>query len=403
VPTGYRSTTAEALASWAYQFVPAAEDLALAERSLRDTSAVALAAAGHPVVRYGRQLGPAGALAVAAHVLDFDDLHMESTAHVSAVVVPVVVATGGDARSYLAGAGVMARLGTALGWPHYLRGWHATCTAGAPAAALAAAMALNLGEEEAAHAVALAVPAAGGVQRAFGTDAKSLQVGMAADAGVRAARLAGSGARADLRALDQWLEVVGASPAAGSAETPAVPGGLAIKLYPCCYALQRPIEAVRSAIGTEDPSAVEAVTVETPEAAVRPLVHHEPRTGLEGKFSLEYGVAAALLDRFPTLESFSDDHVRRPAAIRIMQSTTTRLSVGGDSLLDGTCEIVLRLRDGSTRRAVVAEPRGSPNCPPSRADLETKLAGCGPGARDAVSGLTWAEAPQVLAPIWSAG
>ena len=26
----------------------------------------------------------------------------------------------------------MARLGTALGWPHYSAGWHATCTAGRP-------------------------------------------------------------------------------------------------------------------------------------------------------------------------------------------------------------------------------------------------------------------------------
>jgi len=33
----------------------------------------------------------------------------------------------------------MARLGTALGWPHYARGWHATCTAGAPGAAACAA------------------------------------------------------------------------------------------------------------------------------------------------------------------------------------------------------------------------------------------------------------------------
>ena len=30
----------------------------------------------------------------------------------------------------------MARLGSALGWRHYSAGWHATCTAGAPAAGL---------------------------------------------------------------------------------------------------------------------------------------------------------------------------------------------------------------------------------------------------------------------------
>jgi hypothetical protein len=58
-------------------------------------------------------------------------------------------------------------------------------------------VALGLPAERIAAAMALAVPAAGGVQRAFGTDAKSLQVGFAVDAGIRAARLAAAGAQAD--------------------------------------------------------------------------------------------------------------------------------------------------------------------------------------------------------------
>ena len=96
--------------------------------------------------------------------------------------------------------------------------------------------------------MALAVPAAGGVQRAFGTDAKSLQVGFAVEAGLRAARLAAAGAQADPSALDVWLGLVGGSahsrPSAVDPSGPTVPNGLAIKLYPCCYALQRPISAL---------------------------------------------------------------------------------------------------------------------------------------------------------------
>ena len=61
--------------------------------------------------------------------------------------------------------------------------------------------------------MAHAVPAAGGVQRAFGTDAKSLQVGFAADAAVRAARLAAAGATADPVALDAWIALLGGDPA----------------------------------------------------------------------------------------------------------------------------------------------------------------------------------------------
>src|SRR5487761_1241597 len=100
-----------------------------------------------------------------------------TSSHISAVCVPAALAAGGDARAYLAGAGVMARLGVALGWSHYASGWHVTCTAGAPAAAVAAAVALGLPPDRIATALALAVPAAGGVQRAFGSSGKALQVG----------------------------------------------------------------------------------------------------------------------------------------------------------------------------------------------------------------------------------
>ena len=93
--------------------------------------------------------------------------------------------------------------------------------------------------------MALAVPAAGGVQRAFGTAAKSLQVGFAAAAGVRAAHLAAAGASADPAALDQWFRLVG-GPVRSDLDGPLVPEGLAVKLHPCCYALQRPISATRS-------------------------------------------------------------------------------------------------------------------------------------------------------------
>ncbi|MEV1175881.1 2-methylcitrate dehydratase, partial [Nonomuraea sp. NPDC049784] len=121
---------AEELANWAANLRPTAEDLELADRSLLDTVAVAVAARNESLVRTASSLSETARWAVAAHVLDFDDLHVESTTHISAICVPAVLAVRGDARAYLAAAGVMARLGTALGWSHYTSGWHATTTAG---------------------------------------------------------------------------------------------------------------------------------------------------------------------------------------------------------------------------------------------------------------------------------
>src|SRR5260370_18516766 len=230
---------ASALGRWAYDLVPTDEDLALASRSLTDTVAVSLAARDHPIREVAATLPEAARWAVAAHILDFDDLHMPSTTHISGVCVPTALAACAESASadwgcgsgaYLAAAGVMARLGTALGWPHYAAGWHATCTAGAPASAAGAAVAMGLEPDQIATAIALAVPAAGGVQRAFGTDAKSLQVGFAVDAGLRAARLAAAGATADPSALDDWLRLVGGGKERPDPSRPALPRGPAIKI-----------------------------------------------------------------------------------------------------------------------------------------------------------------------------
>lgn len=379
------TSAAHTLAEWATSLEPSADDLELTERSLRDTLAVAYAAREHPLRALFEQLSKAGRVAALAHVLDFDDLHMASTAHISAICVPVALATGGGASAYLAGAGVMARLGTALGWPHYAAGWHATCTAGAPAAAVTAAVAQNLTTEQTATAIALAIPAAGGVQRAFGTAAKALQVGFAAEAGVRAASLAAAGATADPTALDQWLELVGGTWTGLTHERSAVPGGLATKLFPCCYALQRPISAVL-ALEPVPIGQIRAIAVKTPESSLKPLIHRRPRTGLEGKFSLEYGIAAALLDGRPGFRSFEDEAVRRPDAQRLLERVNAYPTNTGEGLLDGSLHIEVRLENGDQRSTELELPPGAPERPPSDDELAHKLEMCGAGE---LAAATW--------------
>ncbi len=387
---------AEKLARWATELDPSEEDLALARRALFDTVGVMFAARENELAPLFAQLSEAGRWAALAHVLDYDDLHLPSTTHISAVCVPVALASSAGnpsadpARAYLAGAGVMARLGTALGWRHYSAGWHATCTTGAPGAAVTAAVARGLDADATARAIALAIPGAGGVQRAFGTAAKSLQVGFAADAGVRAAALVAAGASANELSLEQWMALVGGDPGAAELGGPAVPGGLAIKPFPCCYALQRPIAA---AIALEPVGAdqVRRIVVRTPAASLAPLIHHSPQTGLEGKFSLEYGIAAALLDGTPGFDSFSDEAVRRPDAIRLMGTVEVEATDGGDHLLTGDVEIEIE-----GRRTSLELPPGAPNRPMTDGELTAKLELCGAGD---LAELSWGSAAQVLSQI----
>lgn len=387
------TATAERLARWAHEYRPTEDDYALARRALLDTVAVTVAATDSRMRTLTADLSDAARWAAVGHVLDFDDLHLPSTAHISVVCVPTALATGGGADAYLAGAGVMARLGVALGWAHYARGWHVTCTAGAPAAAVAASVALGLSVEQTTHAMALAVPQAGGVQRAFGSDGKALQVGLAADAGVRAARLAAAGAQADPAALDQWLALVGGDPAEIDTGGPAVPGGLAIKLFPCCYALQRPISAIRDGLPKTPADQVERMIVRTTASSLQPLHHHRPTTGLQGKFSLEYALATALLDDHPGFAAFTDEAVTRPAARRLIETVEVVTDPDGAGLLNGAVDVEVFLADGTSRRTTLALPPGAPQRPPTDGQLAEKLAAC--GATDLLD-LDWPDAAPLL-------
>jgi 2-methylcitrate dehydratase PrpD len=179
---------------------------------------------------------------------------------------------------------------------------------------------------------------------------------------------------------------------------PTVPGGLAVKLYPCCYALQRPISALAELAQTRQlhASQVSRIVLRTPEATVKPLIHHRPVTGLQGKFSLEYAAAAALLDGYPGFASFTDEAVRRPDAVRLAGLVETKLEPGGSGLLDGQLEAAVHTRTGQIERISQRFPPGSPARPPTEDQLDAKLADCVATLDTDPATWTWDTAAQVL-------
>src|SRR3954462_1966448 len=163
--------------------------LACAEGGRAQPAAWAAQAAGDPVA----------ALGAARHVLDFDDTFLPGIAHLSAPVAPGALYVAAEVgapiedmlAAYAAGFEAMGALARASHPALYDRGFHPTAVCGSVGAAVAAARLLEADERT---AVALAVLRAAGLRAAFGSDGKSLQVGLAASAGVTAARLAAPGA-----------------------------------------------------------------------------------------------------------------------------------------------------------------------------------------------------------------
>jgi 2-methylcitrate dehydratase PrpD len=67
---------------------------------------------------------------------------------------------------------------------------------------------------------------------------------------------------------------------------------------------------------------ISRVTVGASEFAFEPLLYVKPETGLQGKFSMYYCVASALVHGKVDLGTFSDEAVRDPAVVALIPKIT---------------------------------------------------------------------------------
>lgn len=398
------------------------EALHLAERAVADTLGVILAAAPDPTVAvlhsaYQGRLCPGPATVfttgeraepvqaallngTAAHALDFDDVADGMKGHPSAVLVPAILAaaqdTGASGRdvleAYCVGFQVISAVADGMEIArHYARGWHATATIGVLAAAAAVARLRGLDADRTRQALGIAASMASGSRQNFGTMTKPLHAGLAASNAVQAAILAGSGFTADPGQLEAPLgyfalygdESSDLSRLAATAGEPwaLARRGLNVKKFPCCYNTHRAADAILSladeGLHAEDVAAVE-VTLEP--AGLGPLIHHRPRTGLQGKFSLEYVMAAALLDGKLTLRTFTDPEVLRGEAQDLLARVTVAESevppVGKAAWHEAYAAVRVRTRGGRHLQRRVDVPRGHADLPLSEDELAAKFTDC---------------------------
>jgi 2-methylcitrate dehydratase PrpD len=120
---------------------------------------------------------------------------------------------------------------------------------------------------------------------------------------------------------------------------------------------------------------VDSIVVRVPEGSTSALIHHRPTSGLEGKFSMEYCVAAATLDGGVRFRTFEDDVVRRADAQELLRRVEVQYAPRGVPEL-APAAVTIRLRDGSERRSEVMTDHGSAGDPLSWEELSEKYRDC---------------------------
>src|SRR3954470_15922156 len=231
--------------------------------------------------------------AMLCHALDFDDTHGGSVAHVSVVVSPTALAVGEangtDGRELVAaivgGNEVVTRVGGAAAGAFHRRGFHPTAVAGIFGGVTTAARLSELPLDRTVSALGIAGSMASGLFAYLedGTDTKPVPPAWAAHGAIVATRLARHGAEGPPHVLEgrfglydafvQARDSVDLSFAAlGSVwETPRI----AYKPYPACHYIHGSLGATRSLAGQLDPSEVEEVVVDVPQAGVALVLEPE--------------------------------------------------------------------------------------------------------------------------------
>jgi 2-methylcitrate dehydratase PrpD len=342
---------------------------------------------------------------ISIHADDFDDTQLAAARdrvygllmHPTVPVLPAIFALAEQRAvsgkewmlAYHLGAEVECKIAEAISPRHYQDGFHTTGTCGPFGSAAACARLLKFDLPKTLNAFGLAASQSGGLRENFGTMTKPFQAGHAAESGLVSAELVSLGWTAAEQILEAdrgFFHAAGGSydPSAimdrlGNPWTFASPG-VSLKPYPSGSLTHPAMTELARLIELNKIQAtqVEKVDIGANHNMTTTLLHHQPKTGLEAKFSMEFCLAILLLEHKAGLGQFSDKVVQRHDVQEMIRRINFYVdpeaeSAGYDKM---TSILKIHLTDGRVITGRADFGKGSPTNPMSFDDAATKFRGC---------------------------
>jgi 2-methylcitrate dehydratase PrpD len=246
---------------------------------------------------------------------------------------------------------------------------------------------------------------AAGTRMQLGADAKSVHAGLAAKSGILAATLAAEGIGGTAEALEgpwRFAEAYAGRPAPGGAMAPPSDNaplaverpGLSLKAYPTCAATHLSLDGLLALRAREGFSAedIEAIETALPVTLRRNLMHDDPRTGMQARFSMTYCLATAAVQGALGPADFEGEAIFRAAPRALMPRIRMQPLEEPEGQPPPATSITIRLRDGRVLEETRRQRRGSPALPLTEAEQEAKFVACAsrrlsPSGIDAALGL----------------
>ncbi|MEM7506718.1 MAG: MmgE/PrpD family protein [Pseudomonadota bacterium] len=367
-----RRATVQAMLDWTGVTIAGASD-PLVDLLIADASAQT-GPGQHPIIGTRTYLpsdAAARIMGAASHALDFDDINKRMRGHPTVVILPAILAALEDhsgaatVDALVTGTEIACVLGEMMGEPHYAQGFHTTATVGTVAAAAGVCRLMGASTEDTARALALAATQASGLRAVFGTMAKPLHAGLAAEAGFRAARWAMQGMTAPMDGIEA---AQGFGPVLSESFRPIAiradrlaPFGVeenVFKRHAACYYTHSAIDAAKSLAGEDmlQPNDIRSVHI-----GLQPGLHSVcdivgPTTGLEVKFSVRHLVAMAILDRDTTDPHAYDADLARDPDLVTLSGRIDVEPLETENRMEASIRILRRSGEPLERRLDVSQP-----------------------------------------------
>ncbi len=325
---------------------------------------------------------------ISSHVLDFDDTHLKTIIHPAGPVASALTAwaeyrpvSGAEFMNALViGCEIECRMGNSVFPEHYAKGWHITGTMGVFGAAAAIGRVLRLDERQMMNAIGIAASQPVGLKVQFGSDTKSFHPGRAAQNGMTAALLAQKGFTASpvaIEGFDGWGQAM--STRHNWAEITEGLGSryeLALNTYKpfACGIVSHP--AIDAAIQLRDANGVKPEQIRSIDLKVHPLVLNlmgktDPKSGLEGKFSIYHAVAVAMVTGKAGEKAFTDAAVADPETLMVRKKIKAEID---PAIKSQQVDMTVTLDDGKVLHKFIEHAVGSQQNPMTDAQLEAKFA-----------------------------
>src|SRR5713101_7806948 len=342
---------------------------------------------------------------VSIHADDFDDTQLSAAedrvygllVHPTVPVLPAIleVAEGRTISgkefmlAYHLGVEVECKIAEAISPRHYQDGFHSTGTCGPFGSAVAAAKLLRFEISKILDTLGLVASQSGGLRENFGTMTKPFQAGHAAESGLASAELVALGwtaAEQILEAERGFFHAFG-----GSYDPPAIMDrlgkpwtfaspGISLKPYPSGSLTHPAMSELARLIEANNIQAarVEKVDIGANHNMTTTLLHHQPRTGLEAKFSMEFCLAILLLERKAGLSEFLDRVVQRTDVQEMIRKVNFYVDPEAESAGYDKMRSILKiqLKDGKVISGRADFGKGSPANPMSFDEAAVKFRGC---------------------------